>query len=149
MIVALLTTLPSSPKRGNFRERVCVEMKNLKNIRILVADDEECIRFTFTDFLQDEGYTVFTAESLSECVQSLQDVAYDVLFLDVNLGDENSIETIQTIKQIQPGCKIVMMTGGLNSGNIARARQYGAMDYIVKPVYKPSLLYLTQKAINH
>lgn len=124
-------------------------MKNLKNRRILVTDDEECIRLTFAEFLRDEGYTVFTAASLSECVQSVKDVTYDVLFLDVNLGDENSIETIQTIQQIQPDCKIVMMTGGLNSENIARARQYGAMDYIIKPVYKPSLLYLTQKAINH
>lgn len=124
-------------------------MKNLKNRRILVTDDEECIRLTFAEFLRDEGYTVFTAESLSECIQSLKDVTYDVLFLDVNLGNENSIETIQTIKQIQPDCKIVVMTGGLNPENIARARQCGAMDYIVKPVYRPSLLYLAQKAINH
>ena len=124
-------------------------MKNLKNRRVLVTDDEECIRLTFAEFLRDEGYTVFTAESLSECVQSLKDVAFDVLFLDVNLGNENSIEAIQTIKQVQPDCKIVMMTGVLNSENIARARQYGAIDYIIKPIHKPSLLHLAQKAINH
>ena len=124
-------------------------MARMKNKRILIADDEESIRLTFTDFLQADGYTVFAVKSLSECIKSLEELAFDALFLDVNMGDENSIETIQKIKQIQPDCEIVMMTGGgVNSEYIAKSRRYGAGDYIVKPIRQPSLLYTAQKAVN-
>ena len=54
--------------------------------RILVVDDEESIRFTFTAFLSDAGYTVETAESLEESLQKLESEPFDAIFLDILLG---------------------------------------------------------------
>ena len=116
--------------------------------KILIADDEENIRFTYSKFLQDAGYSVFTAANLADCIKALQGLTFDALFLDLNLGTDNSLEAIETLKKIQPDCPIVMITGELNPTYIARAQRCGARDYLVKPVYKASLLYILRKALE-
>ena len=51
--------------------------------RILVVDDEESIRFTFSAFLCDAGYAVETAESLEEALDKIASQRFDAIFLDI------------------------------------------------------------------
>ncbi len=117
--------------------------------KILIADDEESIRFTFADFLRGGGYQVETVESLSNCIKKMQTEPFDLLFLDIGLGVDNSIEAIQGLKALQKNCSIVIITGELNSRSIAYAKRYGAVDYLVKPIREASLLYIAQKVLAH
>lgn len=116
--------------------------------KILIADDEECIRYTFSDFLTSSGYSVQTADTLSGCIKKLQTEPFDLLFLDVGLGRENGIEAIEGIKVLQPDCEVVIITGTLDSRAISRARHYGAVDYVVKPIHEASLQYLVRKTLG-
>ena len=116
---------------------------------ILIADDEENIRFTFADLLNGGGYQVETVDSLSNCIKKMQTKPFDLLFLDIRLGSDNGIEAIQDIKVLQPDCSIVIITGAPNSKTISRARGYGAVDYLAKPIRKASLLYIAQKVLAH
>lgn len=115
--------------------------------KILIADDEESIRLTFASFLDDAGYQVETADSLSSCIRKMQTESFDLLFLDIGLGDDDGIEAISGLKILQPNCSVVIITGDLNTKNVTRARQQGALDYIVKPVRQASLLYIVQKTL--
>ena len=115
--------------------------------KILIADDEESIRFTFSSFLCDAGYYVETADTLSECIKKLQKEQFNLLFLDIGIGRDNGIDAIKGIKILQPNCEIVIITGKLNPPAICKARHYGALDYVVKPVYEASLKYIAQKAL--
>lgn len=115
--------------------------------KILVADDEECIRFTFAEFLTRFGYTVVTTDSLSGCIKRLQSEHFDLLFLDVGIGQDNGIDAIEGIKVLQPNCEIVIITGRLDTRAIARARHSGAVDYLVKPIHEASLKFIAQKAL--
>ena len=117
--------------------------------KILVADDEECIRFTFSEFLQGGGYQVETADSLSCCIKKMQQEAFDLLFLDIGFGTDNGIEAIQTLKALQPDCKIVIITGRPQHKSRIEARKYGAIDYLAKPVYQASLLYNTRMVLTN
>jgi len=116
---------------------------------ILIADDEECIRFTFASFLQQAGYRVATVDSLSNCIKKMQAEPFDLLFLDIRLGTDNGIEAIEGLKIIQPDCSVVIITGDPNSKTIVKARGYGAVDYLVKPIRQASLLYIVQKTVNN
>ena len=49
------------------------------NEKILIADDEESIRYTFTELLTGNGYRVKTAESLSDCIKQMQTEPFDLL----------------------------------------------------------------------
>ncbi len=115
--------------------------------KILIADDEESIRSTFSEFLHEAGYQVEAADSLSNCIKKMQAEPFGVLFLDVGFGSDNGIDAIEGIKVLQPDCAVVIITGNLNSKAIFKARQYGALDYLVKPIRRQSLLYITQKAL--
>ena len=116
--------------------------------KILVADDEECIRFTFSEFLQGGGYHVETADSLSNCIKKMQQESFDLLFLDIGLGTDNGIEAIQRFKVLQPDCKIVIITGSPQHKSRIEAKKYGAIDYLAKPVFQASLLYNTQRLLT-
>lgn len=116
--------------------------------RILIADDEECIRFTFSDFLQGEGYLVDTADCLTNCIKKMQQESFDLLYLDIGFGTENGIEAILSLKVLQPDCKIVIITGSPRLKSMVEAKRYGAIDYLVKPVHQASLIYNTKKALS-
>ena len=117
--------------------------------KILIVDDEECIRLTFSEFLLGGRYRVETTASLSGCIKKMQTGSFDLLFLDIGLGLDNGIEAIEGLKILQPDCKIVIITGALNSISNAYARRYGAEDYLVKPIRQQSLLYIAQKVLAH
>ena len=85
------------------------------NKKILVADDEECIRYTFYDFLNGGGYHVETTDTLSGCMKKIQEKPFDLLFLDIGLGRDNGLDAIERIKVLQPNCEVVIITGSLNS----------------------------------
>ncbi len=115
--------------------------------KILVADDEESIRFTFATFLKEAGYHVATADSLDNCRMKMLENPFDLLFLDIGFGDDDGIEAIQGIKVLQPNCSVVIITGAPNAKSIIKAKQYGASDYLAKPVRHASLLYIAQKVL--
>ena len=115
--------------------------------KILVADDEECIRFTFSDFLQGAGFHVETAGSLTNCINRMQQEPFDLLFLDIGFGTENGIEAIQALKTLQPKCRIVIITGSPRQKSLVQAKRYGAIDYLVKPVHQVSLIYNTKRVL--
>ena len=116
--------------------------------RILIADDEESIRFTFADFLSSGGYEVETSDTLSNCIKRMQSGPFDLLFLDISFGTENGIEAIQTLKVLQPDCAVVIITGDPRPETTVQARRYGAVDYLAKPVREASLLYIAQKVLT-
>ena len=116
--------------------------------KILVADDEECIRFTFSEFLQGAGYHVETADSLTSCINQMQQEPFDLLFLDVGFGTENGIEAILSLKALQPDCRVVIITGRPSLKSTVEAKRYGAIDYLVKPVHQASLIYNAEKVLS-
>jgi DNA-binding NtrC family response regulator len=116
--------------------------------KILVADDEECIRFTFSEFLQGGGYHVETEDSLVNCSKQRQQKSFDLLFLDIRFGTENGIEAIQALKVLQPDYRIVIITGSPLLKTLVEAKRYGAIDYLVKPVHQASLIYNTKKVLT-
>lgn len=119
------------------------------NEKILITDDEESIRYTFRDFLQNAGYQASTADSLPDCLEKMQAEPFDLLFLDIGLGVDNGIEAIEQLKALQPQCKIVIITGSPRLQSLVEAKKCGATDYLTKPVREASLLYNARKVLGH
>ncbi|PLX80055.1 MAG: sigma-54-dependent Fis family transcriptional regulator [Desulfuromonas sp.] len=116
--------------------------------RILVVDDEENIRFTFSTFLAEGGYEVETATNKKECVEHLER-DFDLIFLDIMLGADSGIEILSTCKGKQPLCPVIMITGSPELKTAAEAVRLGAYDYIPKPVRHETLMRLTKSALAH
>ncbi|MDR4509073.1 MAG: sigma-54-dependent Fis family transcriptional regulator [Candidatus Brocadiaceae bacterium] len=116
--------------------------------RILVVDDEENIRFTFENFLSDEGYAVKTAENFEEAWSLLCTSEYDVIFADIILGGKTGLDLLKSVKGKKFTCPFIMITGSPDIETATEALRLGAFDYIQKPVLQDTLLRTTKIALK-
>ncbi|MCK5229123.1 MAG: response regulator, partial [Desulfobulbaceae bacterium] len=117
--------------------------------RILVIDDEEGIRFTFRKFLSDKGYTVVTSQTFKESLTRIEETDFDLIITDIVLEGRNGIDILREVKEKNPFCPVVMITGYPDVETAAEALRLGAFDYIIKPVVKDRLLRVTTMALKH
>lgn len=116
--------------------------------RILVVDDEESIRFTFDAFLGGAGYRVDTAASLAEALELAGQNDYDAIFLDILLGRESGMKVLAFMREHNPNCPVVMVTGAPEIATAAEAVRLGAFDYVTKPVHQEELLRIARQALD-
>ncbi|MBI4690569.1 MAG: sigma 54-interacting transcriptional regulator [Nitrospirae bacterium] len=117
--------------------------------KILVIDDEESIRFTFENFLSDEGYDADTAEDFGRAIAKLDEKDFDIIFVDILLGDKTGIDILREVKNRNLNCSVIMMTGYPNIETVSDALRLGAFDYITKPISQQTLLHTTRIALKH
>lgn len=120
-----------------------------RSARILVIDDEKCLRFSFERFLKAEGYQVLTAADFDEALGLLQEVAFDLVFSDIVLGGRTGIELLRTLREYDQTTPVVMITGFPNVETASEAVRLGAYDYISKPVVKKDLLQVARSALKY
>ncbi len=117
--------------------------------KILVIDDEESIRYTFKTFLSDEGYSVSTAKNYDEAVALIKQTDFDVIFVDIILGDKSGIDVLSEVRKRNIHCPVNVITGQPKIDTVADAVRLGAFEYIVKPVFQETLLYAAHRALQY
>ncbi len=108
--------------------------------KILVVEDEDVLRFTFTEFLSDEGYEVEGADSYESAFALVNQAEYDIIFTDIVLGGTTGMELLQNIKQRGLNTQVIIITGYPNLETSRNAVKLGAYDYIPKPITRETLL---------
>jgi two-component system nitrogen regulation response regulator GlnG len=103
------------------------------NESILIVDDEESIRKILSIHLNGIGYQTDTAGKLSETYSILKKTQFELILLDINLPDGNSLKYLEKIKEISNNCSIIIITAQDTMANIIEAIKGGAYDYITKP----------------
>jgi two-component system, OmpR family, response regulator len=78
--------------------------------KILVIDDEEYIRKLYTEFLSREGYAVEAAGSYHEAQKLMSVRKYDLVILDIELGDANGLDVLKKIKNEYPNLSVILNT---------------------------------------
>jgi len=115
---------------------------------ILIIDDEESIRFTFSYLLADQGYRVDVAATPQEALSCLERSDYDLIFLDILLGSHSGISTLKKIKKSYPATPVIMVTGAPDNDSVSEAIGIGAVAYLPKPVRLDTLITVTRKTLN-
>ncbi len=101
--------------------------------RLLITDDREGIRHLLKEALEESGYTVYTAASGQETLNTLRSREIDLVFLDLKMSGMDGLETLMAIKKTLPPTKVVMMTAYEDKDMIKEAARWGASGYISKP----------------
>ena len=114
---------------------------------LLIVDDDRSILTACRMVFMGE-YTVITAENGSDALKLLREDAPDVVILDVGLQDMNGIDLLAQIKSLAPETVTIMMTATEETGMINRARELGAVDYLVKPIDAKALKTALQNALQ-
>ena len=66
--------------------------------KILIVDDEEHIRFLYSEELADEGYEVITAEDGHRLIEKIDEEEPDLVVLDIKMVDYNGLDLLQDIR---------------------------------------------------
>jgi two-component system, NtrC family, response regulator AlgB len=102
-------------------------------MRALIIDDEKAIRSSTVIAIRAEGHVAEGADSKAVGLLKLQEDAYDVVFLDLRLGDEDGLEVLEEIKRAFPQVQVVVFTAYASVASAVTAMQKGAFDYLEKP----------------
>ena len=101
--------------------------------RILIIDDEENIRSSLRSALDRRGHECVTADSFAQG-QQFASAEFDLVLLDVILGDGSGIDLLEEIVTRRPGSCVVMISGHADIDTAVQAIQHGAYDFIEKPL---------------
>ncbi len=102
-----------------------------KKTRILVAEDEAIIRLDLVEMLTEAGYEIIAqATNGVEAVALAKEYKPDLAILDVKMPEMDGITAAQSIIDIAP---VLMLTAFSQRELVERARDAGAMAYVVKP----------------
>jgi DNA-binding NtrC family response regulator len=120
----------------------------MKGGRILLVDDEDGVRFAIVDYLTAEGYRVAEASTLREARAAIRLEIPEVLLLDYQLPDGNSLEIVQEVRGTLPDLPIVILTGHGSIDLAVRAIKLGAEQFLTKPVELSELATLLGKLVE-
>jgi response regulator NasT len=101
--------------------------------RVVVAEDETLIRLDIVEILQGEGYEVVAeADNGEKAVELVREHRPDLVLMDVKMPVMDGITAAETIvkERIAP---VVLLTAFSQKELVERAREAGAMAYVVKP----------------
>ncbi|MFI9386764.1 ANTAR domain-containing response regulator [Kutzneria sp. NPDC052558] len=116
--------------------------------RVLVAEDEALIRLDLVEMLREEGYQVVgEAGDGEEAVRLAGELRPDLVILDVKMPKMDGIEAASVIakERIAP---VVILTAFSQRDLVERARDAGAMAYLVKPFAKRDLVPAVELAMS-
>ena len=107
------------------------EVNSTAPVRILVAEDEAIIRLDLVEMLMEAGYVVVAqATNGVEAISLAQEHKPDLAILDVKMPELDGISAAEKIIEIAP---VLMLTAFSQKDLVERARDAGAMAYVVKP----------------
>jgi two-component system, response regulator PdtaR len=116
--------------------------------RVLVAEDEALIRLDLVEMLREEGYQVVgEAGDGQEAVRLAEELRPDLVILDIKMPKMDGIEAASNIagERIAP---VVILTAFSQRDLVERARDAGAMAYLVKPFAKRDLVPAIELAVS-
>ena len=116
--------------------------------RVLVAEDEALIRLDLAEMLKEEGYEVVgQAGDGQEAVELAESLKPDLVIMDVKMPRRDGIDAAREIaeKRIAP---IVVLTAFSQRELVERARDAGAMAYLVKPFSATDLIPAIEVAVS-
>jgi DNA-binding NtrC family response regulator len=122
-------------------------MKPLRTV--LIVEDEEIIRTSLREFLQEEGYDVLAVGSVAGALRVARERDFQVAVCDVQLPDGDGVQLLRRLLQLNPSLSGLIITAYATVENAVEAFKAGAFDYLVKPVIFDDLANKLQRLFQY
>ncbi len=122
---------------------------NDKGISVLCIDDEEMIRWTIGDYLEDSGYNVFKAEDGKAGLKMFYKTKPDIILVDLMMPEVDGFEVLSKVKEVSPETPVIVISGTGVIQDVIEAIRRGAWDYLTKPIQDLAVLeHVLNKALE-
>ncbi|MFA5839440.1 MAG: sigma-54 dependent transcriptional regulator [Candidatus Margulisiibacteriota bacterium] len=115
---------------------------------LLVVDDEDSLLITYRSILK-HAYDITPASSGKEALDLLENNKYDLMLLDIMLGDSNGLDILKKSKERDSQLAVIMVTAVRDVRDAVVAMKSGAYDYLTKPFEADEILTVVAKALEH
>jgi len=123
-------------------------MKDVRNYKVLVVDDEDYIRESIEIILRTEGFEVFSVNSGKKALKVLEEKNIDVVLTDIQMPEMDGVTLLKKIKS-EYQVEVILITGFPSLDTAVESVKLGAYDYICKPFKVDDLLNKISKAIEN
>jgi len=107
--------------------------RKLKEMSILLIDDDEWIRDSLSIFFENEGCQLTALETAEEGMKALERKTFDIIITDYRLPGMDGLEFFKRIKRSQTNPMKVLITAYRSNDVISEAKRIGIQDFIEKP----------------
>jgi DNA-binding NtrC family response regulator len=108
--------------------------------KVLVIEDEQPVRDSFRNFLEDQLYEVFEAANGREGIELFHACKPDVALIDLRMPEMNGHQVLERLAPEAPDTPLIIVSGTGHIGDTVEALHLGAWDYLLKPVTDLSML---------
>ena len=112
----------------------------IREMKILLIDDDEWIRDSLSIFFEAEGCRVLVLETAEEGLSAIKAQAYDLIIVDYKLPGMDGVEFIKRIHHTQPGAIKVLITAYRNDSVVSEAKKLKIHGFIEKPFTSDTIM---------
>ena len=120
----------------------------MTNAHILIADDEDSLRWVLEKGLRQAGYEVTSVKDGAAAVRAVEAERFDLVFLDVRMPALDGLSALARMREVRADACVVVMTAHGTMETAIQAMQRGAYDYLTKPFDLDEVLLLAERALE-
>ena len=114
--------------------------------KILLIDDEEDILKVLSLSLKIDGYDVITATNGNQGIEQFEQTLPQIVLTDIKMPGMDGLQVLRKIKELTSDVEVIIITGHGDIDSAIEALQYGASDFIHKPVKDKALAIALERA---
>lgn len=122
--------------------------QDITDRRVLVVDDDIDLAESLQEILASRGYSAAVAHTIAGAEDAARALIPQVAIIDVNLGRENGLTLITTLKEAFPDILCVVITARAEVEHAIEALRRGAFDYLLKPLHPLETLSRLEKCFD-
>jgi DNA-binding NtrC family response regulator len=115
---------------------------------LLLVDDEMGVRESLK-MVFSKGFQLLEADSVDAAIAQVIEARPQIVLLDVLMPKSDGLQVLQRIKEIHPGCAVIILTGVNSQQLAAKAMDSGAFDFVGKPFDVVDLRQKVARALEH
>ncbi|MFC2142348.1 response regulator [Acidobacteriota bacterium] len=121
----------------------------MRNVKILLIDDDQWIRNSLRMFFQDEGCSFIALETAEEGLERMAGNHFDIVIADYRLPGMNGLKFLKRVQILQPNTAQILITEYRDYQIKSEAAKLGIQDLLDKPIsaetLESSISYLISK----
>ncbi len=128
------------------QDKIAALAENSKAKNILVVEDEVSVNNNIRKILSKNDFQIDQAMTKDQAIEKIKKQTYSLVLLDLRMPGVSGLELLQSICNIQPTAKVIIITGYASIGTAVESAKIGAVNYLSKPFTPDELRDVAEQA---
>lgn len=123
-------------------------MTALEPYRLLITDDDSCVRETLREIVEPAGYETFLASSGEEAIDIVRTHDVHLALMDMHMPRLTGLETLEIVRQFKGVVPSILISADQDEDLLRKALSAHVYCVLAKPVNRHAVIYVVNRAIQ-